>query len=176
MVTHALKYLIVSIIACALCLGMGSGCANKTAKKLNKIYKDKLTAYQANMNVRIDRLSKRKNRDTLLRLGDFNMDKYQFFKLIVETNYYNLELKTSPAIIHNNFKEISKMEIKIISQDFYTKKNKNRRYCDEDIVQLSDEFNKNWGPEHKPANIDELVNYMYYKSDILSYLLQNKCY
>lgn len=168
------KHIYILIIFIVIWLGFG--CSNNTAKKLNKIYKDKLTAYQANMGTKIDRLSKKKSKDTLLRLADFNQDKFLFFKMIVETNYYNLELKTVPAIIHNNFKEISKMEIKIINKDFYSKKNKTRKFCDDDIVQLSEDFMKAWGSENKPANVDELINYFYYKADVVSYLLQNKCY
>jgi hypothetical protein len=66
--------------------------------------------------------------------------------------------------------------IEISDKQYKYGKNKNRKYCDEDIVLLSKDFNEKWPPQKVPSNSEELYQYLFYKAEMIEYLIQNKCF
>lgn len=145
-------------------------------EKLSKIFKDKLVAQKSIYAFRMAKLRKMPVRDTIIGNQAFQKDRIEFLRLIVETNYYNLQLKSENPKDNRNTLRLENFNIELADPDYKYGRNKNRKYCDEDILQLNQDFNEKWPPQKVPTNTDELYDYYYYKSEVINYLLQNKCY
>jgi hypothetical protein len=146
--------------------------------KLNKVYKEKLIAYKTVCNFRMAKLQRKGKYDTIIPSLAHQKDRIEFLKLIVETNYYNLELKSDyvASAGPRNLLKLDNYTIEISDKQYKYGKNKNRKYCDEDIVLLSKDFNEKWPPQKVPSNSEELYQYLFYKAEMIEYLIQNKCF
>ncbi|MFN0048076.1 MAG: hypothetical protein ACKVOU_03010 [Cytophagales bacterium] len=156
-----------------------AGCfkPSKTEDKLSSIYKNKLTAYKGTLTFRMNKLRKVAVHDTILASTSYQKDRIEFLRMVVETNYYNLVLKSdAPAGGVRNTLRVDNYNVEIADPDYKYGKNKGRKYCDEDILQITKDFNEKYPPNKVPSNTDELYEYFFFKSEMLAYLLQNKCY
>lgn len=154
-----------------------TACFKKSKEdKLNTIYKNKLTAYKANLNYKMAKLRKKAVHDTIIATSLFQKDRVEFLKLVVETNYYNLVLKNDNPGGPKNTLRLDNYFVEIADPDFKYGRNRTRKYCDEDILQITKDFNTKYPPQKVPTNTEELYDYLFYKSEMLVYLLQNKCY
>ncbi len=149
----------------------------KTEDKLSSIYKNKLTAYKGSLAFRMNKLGKQEVHDTIIPTSTFQKDRIDFLRMIVETNYYNLVLRNdAPTAGLKNTLRLDNYFVEIADPDFKYGKNKTRKYCDEDILHITKDFNEKYPPQKVPANTEELYDYYFYKTEMLTYLLQNKCY
>lgn len=165
------------LFGCAAPAPKGSKKPVKTEEKLSNIYKNKLSAYKSTLSFRMNKLSKMAVHDTIISNSAFNKDRVDFLRMIVETNYYNLVLKSDNSTADmKNLLRTENYSVVIADPDFKYGKNKTRKYCDEDILNITKDFNDKYPPNKAPANTDELYDYFFYKTEMLTYLLQNKCY
>jgi hypothetical protein len=149
----------------------------KTEDKLSSIYKNKITAFKGTLNYKMTKLRKTAVHDTIIPSNLYQKDRIDFLKMIVETNYYNLVLKSdAPTGGSRNLLRVDNYVVEIADPDFKYGKNKTRKYCDEDILNITKDFNEKYPPNKVPANTEELYDFLFYKSEMLTYLLQNKCY
>lgn len=178
---HILYYILPLFIVFQSCNSGGGSASKEQAKrdvKLNKIYKDKLAAYKSICNFKMNKLQKRGLADTIIATTLYQKDRIEFLKMIVETNYYNLELKSDYVASNGpkNLLRVDNYSIQIADAEYKYGKNKARRYCDEDIILMAKDFNEKWPPQKVPHNTEELYDYIFYKSEMVAYLLQNKCF
>ncbi len=148
----------------------------KTEEKLSTVYKSKITAYKSGLTYKMNKLGKMAVHDTIVPNAVFAKDRIEFLKMIVETNYYNLVLKNDVPTGPKNLLRMDNYYVEIADPDYKYGKNKNRKYCDEDILHITKDFNEKYPPQKVPQNTQALYDYLFYKAEMLTYLLQNKCY
>jgi len=165
-------FIFICIIVLAACVK-----PQKTEDKLSSIYKNKLTAYKGILTFKMNKLGKVTVHDTIIASLAFQKDRVEFLRMIVETNYYNLVLSNdAPTAELKNTLRLDNYFVAIADPDFKYGKNKVRKYCDEDILHITKDFNEKYPPQKVPPNTDVLYDYLFYKTEMLTYLLQNKCY
>ncbi|MBC8112117.1 MAG: hypothetical protein H7Y04_13760 [Verrucomicrobia bacterium] len=166
----------IIFVICSCILGCVKT-TNKTEDKLSAIYKNKLTAYKGTLAFKMGKLRKMSVHDTIIATSLFQKDRIEFLRMIVETNYYNLVLgNDAPAAGLKNTLRIDNYFVEIADPDYKYGRNKTRKYCDEDILHITKDFNEKYPPQKVPGTTEELYDYFFYKTEMLTYLLQNKCY